>query len=315
MTAEPDVEALSWSVVDTTGPDAREDHTWTVDRAGETAYLFGGRDGGTVFDDLWAYDLASDRWSQLTVPGPTARFGHEAVWHDELGLVIFAGQAGTTFFNELWAYDPQAARWTLLPAGGSPPVARYGSCASIGPDDRLWISHGFTADGARFADTRAYDFANGTWSDETPPSSAPVNRCLHGCWWTDAGHLALYGGQTTGVVALGDHWLLMDGSWTRSDGTLPADRNLYARTRLDGGTLVFGGQGLDAGYLADIWLFVDGEPDAIRLAPDGQMPDGRSAAEFVHDPDRSRVLMFGGRNGSGAFAEMWQLTGSQFSGR
>ena len=47
-------------------------------------------------------------------------------------------------------------------------MARYGTCAAVAPDGRLWISHGFTADGVRFSDTRAYDFATGAWTDETP---------------------------------------------------------------------------------------------------------------------------------------------------
>ena len=124
---------------------------------------------------------------------------------------IFAGQSPTTFYNDLWAYDPAADRWRELPAGGDAPVARYGSCAAIGPDGRLWISHGFTSEGSRFADTRAYDFTTHDWSDETPAGERPVERCLHGCWWTDDGRLALYAGQTTGVPALGDLWQLTPG--------------------------------------------------------------------------------------------------------
>ena len=109
-----------------------------------------------------------------------------------------------------------------LPATGAAPVARYGSCAAIGPDGRLWISHGFTQEQSRFSDTRAYDFASGTWTDETPAGPRPVERCLHGCWWTDAGELALYAGQTTGVTALDDRWILRDGAWSTGGGSAAA---------------------------------------------------------------------------------------------
>src|SRR5688500_15834882 len=64
-TATP--EPLAWRDLGLDGPAAREDHTWTVDGAGTTAYLFGGRDGPTVHGDLWAYDLATDAWSRLEV--------------------------------------------------------------------------------------------------------------------------------------------------------------------------------------------------------------------------------------------------------
>ncbi len=311
-TSTPSPEAspqpLAWRNLELDGPPAREDHTWTAAAGGGTAYLFGGRDGSTIHGDLWAYDLDADRWSRLDVAeGPAPRFGHEAVWVEDVGLVVFAGQAGTTFFNDLWAFDPEAGTWSALPSAGDVPVARYGTCAGIGPDGRLWISHGFTSDGTRFADTLSYDFATGTWADETPSGDVPVDRCLHGCWFTAGGELALFGGQTTGVTALDDRWVLGPDGWQRVDGTVPPARNLYARARLDGATLLFGGQALDGGRLADLWILPDDGP-AAELVVDGG-PPGRSGAEMVVDPERARILLFGGLATDGANADTWELTG------
>ncbi|HEX2193632.1 MAG TPA: kelch repeat-containing protein [Candidatus Limnocylindria bacterium] len=295
----------------------REDHTWTVNADGDVAYLFGGRTAdGLALGDLWAFDLARDRWSRLEAAGsaPAARFGHNAVWAAGIGLVIFGGQAGTAFFNDLWAYDVDAGRWRRLPARGAVPVARYGSCAAVAPDGRLWISHGFTAENRRFADTRAYDFATGTWSDETPPGEVPVPRCLHGCWWTDDGKFALYAGQTTGTLALDDLWFLTVGAgrsthqWSAASlGADIAARNLYASTRFGSATLVFGGQALDGSRLADTWLIAtDGRASAV--SPAGRQPAPRSGAELVADAARGRVLLFGGRDAERAMADLWQLT-------
>jgi hypothetical protein len=298
------------------GPAAREDHTWTVDGDGAVAYLFGGRDGATVYGDLWAYDLAADAWSALAPAGslPPARFGHEAAWVDGTGVVIFAGQAGSAFFNDLWAYDPGAGTWRQLPASGAVPVARYGTCAALGPDGRLWISHGFTSDGIRFADTVAYDFATGIWTEETPLADRPIARCLHGCWWTDDERLVLYAGQTTGVTALGDLWELRRGerpgtnAWAEIAGTLPSERNLYARARIDAATLVFGGQALDGSYVGGLWSFADDGIGAVAVQTAGDEPPGRAGAEMVRDAARGRVLLFGGRDGGGALADLWALT-------
>jgi Galactose oxidase, central domain len=303
--------ALAWSQLESSGPAAREDHTWTVDPADGIAYLFGGRDGSTIYADTWAFDLGSDTWTPLApVSSPPARFGHEAVWVDGVGVVIFAGQAGTTFFGDMWAFDPAAESWTQLPSSGDAPVPRYGSCAAVGPDGRLWISHGFTQDGNRFADTRAYDFDSGVWTDETPAGQAPVERCLHGCWWTDDGELTLYAGQTTGITSLDDRWTLADGAWSPVEGALPEARNLYARARLDGATLVFGGQALDASYLADLWLLADDEADATQLeSVVGSSPAGRAGSELVRDAERGRVLLFGGRDADGALSDLWELSG------
>jgi hypothetical protein len=309
-TDEP--EPLAWSRLDAEGPEPREDHTWTLDEAGGTAYMFGGRDGGTVFDDTWSFDLATDTWTRLDPrAAPPARFGHEATWVDGVGLVVFAGQQGPdTFFNDLWAYDPAAATWAQLPASGAVPTARYGSCAAIGPDGRLWISHGFTQEGSRFSDTRAYDFATGTWTDETPADGPrPVERCLHGCWWTDDGSLALYAGQTTGLTALDDRWLLGETGWTQVDGTLPPARNLYARARNAGAMIVFGGQAVDGGFLEDLWLLADGSVDAQPLEPAGEPPPGRAGAELIVDAARERAVLFGGRTADGAQGDTWVLAG------
>ena len=311
-TASAPAATPTWTALDSGGPPAREDHTWTVDADGDIAYLFGGRDVDAIFGDLWAYELATDTWTELPVTaGPDARFGHEAVWVEGTGLVTFAGQAGpAAFFDDLWAYDPVERTWRELPSSGAVPVARYGTCAGIGPDERLWISHGFTSEEVRFADTLAYDFASGQWTVETPDDPPlPVNRCLHGCWWTDTGELALFGGQTTGTAALSDLWLLDDGAWTEVDGARPAERNLYARARLAGATLVFGGQTVDRTYLADAFIFHDGEADAVAVETEGSGPAPRAGAEMIVDSRRDRLLLFGGRDDERAYDDLWELRG------
>ena len=277
-----------------------------------TAYLFGGRAGSEVRGDLWAYDFAADTWSEVAADGgPAARFGHEAVWLPGRGLVVFAGQAGAAFFNDLWLFDPVASSWSELPAGGDVPVARYGSCAGLGPDGRLWISHGFTEDGVRFSDTRAYDFGTGTWTDQTPAGDRPVERCLHGCWFDAAGSFVLFGGQTTGVVALGDLWRLAEPggaapAWAMLEGDLPSARNLYAHATAGGDRLVFGGRGKD-GYGNELWAFDLATEAARRVSAVGDPPPGRSGAALVVDPSRRRALLFGGKHDDGTFQDLWQL--------
>ena len=321
--AEPSAEPVvagpvAWRQLDPTGskPHAREDGTWTEEPDSQAAYLFGGRDGSAILNDLWAFDLDAARWTRLDPAGelPPERFGHEAVWVDGLGVVVFAGQAGpTSFFDDLWAYDPDTNRWRHLPAEGARPKARYGTCAALGRDGRLWISHGFTEDGARFADTQAYDFAAGRWSDQTPKGRAPVNRCLHGCWWTDDGRLALYAGQTTGVEALGDLWSLTGAgtaaaAWREETGELPKDRNLYAFARHGNAIVVVGGRGLGSAFLDDAFTFDADTLEVGPLAPAGTNPPGRGGAMLIDDPAGGRVILFGGKTSNGALADLWELS-------
>lgn len=306
--------ASGWTKVsDGGGPSARADHTLTIDGDGAKAYLFGGHGAnGSLLGDLWQLDLAAMTWHALPATGPAPRFGHNAAWVEDVGLVVFAGQ-GATFYNDLWAYDPDNGKWRRLPAAGDVPVARYGSCAALGPDGRLWISHGFTSEGSRFADTRAYDFEARSWTDETPAGERPVERCLHACWWTDDGRLALYAGQTTGRPALGDLWHLSQGirpgtnAWSKNpapSGVRP--RQLYASARWGAATIVFGGGAQDGSYLADTWLIRD-RGGARRIEVDAG-PSGRAGAELIADPLRDRVLLFGGMGAAGVDAQLWMLT-------
>ncbi len=290
------------------GPAAREDQTWTVDGDGRYAYLFGGRSGSDVFDDLWRFDLANDRWQQLAAgPGPKARFGHTATWVAGVGLVVFSGQAGSAFFNDTWAFVPEANAWKELPSGGAVPEPRYGSCAGLAPDGRLWISHGFTDQG-RFFDTRAYDFAKGAWTDISRENPVPVIRCLHDCLWTPDGRFVLYGGQTNGVAALGDLWVRQeDGDWQPQADPPLAARQLYAVAAIGTTAWVFGGADKDRTPLRDLWTLDLRDFSWHEVALGGSIPSARLSATLVADPARSRLLLFGGKNGQTTYDDLWVL--------
>jgi len=289
-------------------PGAREDHTWTVDGDGRYAYLFGGRDDGTYFGDLWRYDLESDAWKKLSPRGkrPLPRFGHNAVWVDGYGLIVFAGQRGPDFFDDLWAFDPDKGKWRELPARGSVPKRRYGSCMVVDSDGRLWISHGFTFAG-RFDDTRAYNLKTERWASLSPDGRRPGERCLHDCFTTASGELVLYGGQDNGASALGDLWVMgRDRDWQRHDDPRPKPRRLYAVTEAGDFAYVFGGAGEDNRAFDDLWRVDRESLEFERVRVEGNAPAARYAGTLITDTERGRLLLFGGQ-ASVAKADIWEL--------
>jgi hypothetical protein len=302
-------ETLAWTDISPArGPAAREDHTWTVDGEGRFAYLFGGRDGARAFADLWRYDLGADTWQKLAPRGvkPTPRFGHNAVWTADRGLVVFAGQRGTDFFGDLWAYDPTTDSWRELPRNGAAPKARYGSCMINGSDGRLWISHGFTFDG-RFDDTRAYNLVTERWSSIAPDGRRPGERCLHDCFTSTTGALVLYGGQDDATASLGDLWVTRaDPTWARRDDPRSGARRLYAVAEAGPEAWVFGGLGADNEPRGDLWRIdretLEFEPETVA----GVTPSARYGATLITDAARGRLLLFGGQ-GQQARADLWQL--------
>jgi hypothetical protein len=297
-----------------TAPSAREDHTWTVDGDGAIAYLFGGRGAGGPLNDLWAFDLGAAAWSEINItvdlPVPSPRFGHTATWVPNVGLVVWSGQGTAGFFDDIWAYDPDANAWRQLPSTGAVPPARYGSCASLGPDGELWISHGFTEDSGRFADTRSYSFSSGEWTDRTPHHGLPVERCLHDCFWSAIDQLVLYGGQTTGVPALGDVWAydISSASWTEGPEPSAPARQLYAMAN-DGRTaFIFGGGSVERDFLDDTWKL---DSVTLELTPSDdqtEAPPARSGAAIILDPASGAAWLSGGTNESGLLGDMWVMT-------
>jgi len=276
--------------------------------------MFGGRAGGGALDDLWRYNLDTDEWTKLEPPEPRpeGRFGHVAAWDESAGLLVWSGQqTADRFFDDTWTYDPVQNAWRQLPSAGDVPASRYGSCGGFAPDGTFWMSHGFTMDNGRFHDTRVYDLTQQRWFDRTPEGSLPVDRCLHDCFWTAASGLLLYGGQTTGVKALGDLWSFdpQARSWTqRANPPLPA-RQLYALAAFQDQAYFFGGGDIDGGYLNDLWRLDLPTLGWSELAPAGDGPVARSGATLIADTERSRLLLFGGKDGSGEFADLWQLDG------
>lgn len=306
-----DATAATWTrLADGGGPEARSDHTWSVDDQGVYAYLFGGLAQTGALDDLWRLDLASGGWERLDPAGdrPAARFGHVGVWAPGVGLVVWSGQAGSTFFDDIWAFEPGAGSWRRLPDAGDRPAARYGSCGAIDAQGRLWVSHGFT-DSGRFDDTRVYDFTSQSWSAVAMVGEVPIKRCLHDCLWSADGRFLLYAGQTNGEPALGDLWALdpATSTWSREPRAAPEPRQLYAVATVGGAAVVFGGADadrtkLDTSYLLDLTTLA-----WSPLDPTSERPSGRSGATLIADPARERLLLFGGIDDEATQDDLWEM--------
>ena len=209
--------------------------------------------------DLGAFDLNLGAWTQLQPPGevPAPRFGHTATWVADVGLVVWSGQGnGADFFDDIWAYDPAANEWRQLPSLGAVPPARYGSCASIGPDGELWISHGFTEDSGRFSDTRSYDF--GTALGQIARRRGRRPRLSAACM-TASGRRMTDSSCTAGRRQASRRWEISGhttsrrGAWTVGPIRTPHRASFMPAANDGQAAIVFGGGAVDRGYLADTW--------------------------------------------------------------
>ena len=98
-------------------PPARDYSVLAYDSVRDRMLLFGGATSGEApFDDLWAYDLGRDSWSELrpTGPRPRARAWHAMAFDNEAGvLVLFGGgPSRAQYTNEVWIFDPRTDTWS-----------------------------------------------------------------------------------------------------------------------------------------------------------------------------------------------------------
>lgn len=289
-------------------PPPRRDHSLVTDA--QRLYAFGGRNGETL-GDFWVYNLASAQWSEIAAAGPSARFGHNAVYHvGGSRVIVFGGQA-SGFFNDVWAYTPTSGTWQQSAVSGGP-SPRYGAAAA-GTGEPLIISHGFT-DSGRFDDTWSY--GAGSWGDLSPAAGTrPIKRCLtRGIFDPVSGAFIIFGGQADSAPFLGDTWQLTypnptDAVWTEviSDRK-PSSRNLFSMVWDDERrrALVFGGQ-TESGPTNDVWAFDAAARTWSAIPTQGEAPSPRSGHDAVWLPGRRSMLIFGGQDEAGNQNDLWEL--------
>jgi hypothetical protein len=288
-----------------------------ADPSDAAAYLFGGDGASGPLDDLWRYDFGADAWEPRASdgPGPEARSGHAAVLVDEVGLVVLGGtDTDGTVLDDAWSYDPLADTWDELAVAGDLPPARTNACAAVGPDGRIWMTHGFGEGGTALPDVWALDPAGWSWSRIQPDGAAPDARGAHGCWWTVDGRLVVHGGRSE-VTVLGDTWAIDDvvvgsdgGVWSSvGTGGPEIPRSDFGSTLVSDRIVMVAGAGPDRIARDDVIALT---PDALAveafIAPDGA-PDPRTGTAIVDDPGNERSLLFGGAVDGVATDELWSF--------
>jgi N-acetylneuraminic acid mutarotase len=159
----------SWTQLSPSGspPHSRYYHAAVWDAADAQMLVFGGFTGGGIdlyLNDLWAYQPASNSWTQLSPSGSPpspGRYYPTAAWDAaDSQMLIFGGYNAGTLFNDLWAYQPASNSWTQLSPSGSPPSPRLGPTSVWDAADSQMLVFGGTDNGSVFY--------NDLWSFHTP---------------------------------------------------------------------------------------------------------------------------------------------------
>jgi uncharacterized protein (TIGR03437 family) len=297
--------ALQWSQANSSGtvPSPRIDAPVAYDSVGRQLLMFGGLDASGDRNDLWAYSVDNQQWTQINPsgPAPNPRHGHTVTFDPVRRRVIVIAGQGAGFFSDAWAYDIQGNSWTQLSGNSNGPTPRYGLSAIYDPKrDRIVISHGFTSDG-RFDDTWALDLKSNSWRDISPSNTRPLRRCLHHAVYVpQSDQMLLYGGCSSGFgpCPQGDLWSfdLVTNQWKQIvTAVSPAPRQRYGMVFDDhrNKMVLFGGLG--GPPFNDTWEYDPASAVWTQIATGGDVPTARYRLEAVFASDLGTAFFFGGQ--------------------
>ncbi len=307
--------AQTWSELhpgNGTAPLPRRSSSAIYDPVDHRMVIFGGRAQPFDANDIWAFDLASNSWEDLTPvsgPAPGGRFEADVIY-DPVGhkVIVYNGQGIFTFYNDVWSFDLTSNTWTELTPTAPLPNFRYGSGVVFDPVARDLVSFaGFTSQG-RFNDTWRFNVDSIQWTDVSPTTD-PGRRCLHAAAYdSHEQKMLIYGGQRTGP--LDDLWELDfdTNQWTELTPTAHPDGRIYPAMVYDPiarRALIFGGQ-TDSGKVNEVQAYWTRLGRFEQLPVTGPAPDPRHGSATIFIPSENRMVAFGGAS-SGLTNDVWSL--------
>jgi hypothetical protein len=300
-------------------PAPRSNAAAIYDSLNHRMVIFGGKSASGNLNDVWAFDLQNNGWTELTPASgssPAPRFTANGVYNPAAQqMIIWSGQ-GSSFFNDVWAFDLIARTWTQFNPPDPKPNTRYGVASIFDPKAKELIAFAGFTDAGRFDDTWRFNIASATWQ-EISLVTHPERRCLHSASYDARKHrMIIYGGQTSGPR--GDIWAfdLAQNSWTDlTPPNSPAGRwfstNIY--DAVNDRAIIFGG-GFGGGSVTnEVWAFDLAQNSWQQLSPSGTPPAAREGAVAIYIRSEARMVIFGGL-GNVYFNDVWSLNLSPTTG-
>jgi uncharacterized protein (TIGR03437 family) len=134
-------------------------HHAVYDAANNQMLLYGGCASGfgpCPLGDLWSFDLATQRWTEVTAQlKPPAREHYGRAFDAVRGKFVIFGGSGGGLLNDTWSFDAQTRTWEQVTPQGPAPAARsrhesayaadrgniffFGGSTNTGRSNELWM--------------------------------------------------------------------------------------------------------------------------------------------------------------------------------
>lgn len=262
---------------------------------------------------------AQVNWSSTSNSGAPTAFGGSA-WDTARGrLVAFGGEVGTgpgAVVNNNTAEWNGTAWLTINPANRPSARRRPAMAYDAARGECVLFGGGFGAAGF-LQDTWVWNGTN--WFQRTPALTPPARFGAAMAYDSARQVVVMFGGFNPAGTDLNDTWEWNGTNWTpRTTSPTPSARGAH-RLAFDaarGVTLLYGGFSTPTGLtLADTWRW-NGTTWTTGPAGPGSLCD----QVFVYDPDRQRVVLWGGLRFTGASVgidlnQTWEWTGTSWTQR
>jgi hypothetical protein len=309
------------------------------DHQRDRVVLFGGLTGDTPLPELWEFNPEDRTWTQVelqgAVPGvvPDQIEAFQLAYDSTNNHVYLLGgfcerpspaEDCIGLFphaDELWRWDPATGLFELVLSfdfdGRDISVYRRelqmvfdetrSELLVFGGEDYEPGSTGHPLSNQLWV----WPVEQGRWIDRTPAQEHPVGRWLQTIAMSDSGRLLMFGGILPPFAAVYDTWTwdALSGRWEQPespalpDGMRSAPSMVYVP--VNDSFFLFGGY-YEGSPTSDMWAF-DSSQDAWNpVAPSGAMPELRSEATMVYDPDSQKVLLFGGIANTKFLQDTWE---------
>jgi|GEM_PF-869074 len=190
-----------------TGPSPRYCGCAAYDPDHRKVLVVGGRIGGTLLNDTWAFDVDENVWEVIPGNGPARGLGCALTHFADGNLYLFGGSSTSGTGNEMWSFSFDSNSWTpLVPP--SPPGRRY-DAALIATDDFIWMAGGSESTPSGFKnDVWRFDPDEQTWTELLPNDEDALPRGRRVPWVRKAPDNSgfYFGFGNNGGTVLNDLW-------------------------------------------------------------------------------------------------------------
>lgn len=92
-------------------PEPRDSHSST--RINNNMYIYGGSNGTTPFNDMFAFNFTFRNWNKIVATGdlPSSREGHSAAGLNDRYIFIYGGWNGKSIYNNYYLFDTMTNIW------------------------------------------------------------------------------------------------------------------------------------------------------------------------------------------------------------